>query len=107
MKIYWKEMIASNFVTVDVTTHKGVKLSDAEAEQYNRYNNLHTIRIWVSDYFSDKRDEWNVTFVSRCMSYPRSLIHPENNRFFSEEVFFRYIRHSDHKRTQWHWAEKQ
>ena len=98
------DMISSKFIEVDITSHKGRALSAEESKkQYKNYHNLHTIQMHVCDYLTKKKDEWIVTFYSRCKRGPQSFTHPGNIRAFHPCVIYRYARHSDDKTIQWHW----
>ena len=105
----WDQMINSDFISVDISSHNGVTLDRKTSRlDYNGYNNLHEIRIWVKDFSTQTKDSWIATFASRSKRAPRSLTHPERNRLrrFQPSVYFRFVRHSDDK-APWIWSHNE
>ena len=100
----WDEMISSGWITADIYSHNAMALDrQLSMSKFNCYDNIHTIDIFLVDFSTNEKDKWNVIFISRCESSPKSLTHPENNKQFQESVIYRFVRHSDGKRPQWIW----
>ena len=98
----WDLAVKADFITPVLSSHKAVRIGRDLSHKYSNYHNIHTIKIWIKDYNTNVFDEWNVVYLSRCRSPPRSFTHPAP-RVFQKTVTVRFIRHCDNQQTKWHW----